>query len=628
MLEEVIPTKGKGSQPPPLPKKIHCPDEKSILGWNSTNSRDEMMFRPVKLTLDTQASLTAQTSEDNSQETCSERSPSDEIASSGYQTCNSVLTFCSISPPPPPPPVSTSSLLSPPLPPKPNLSNKYLKIPPPVPPKKSSNSYISLDFAASSSSSSTSSVSTSESSKVPGTPSIRVSDSPICIQQGNLYKEMPPPPLPPKNSSKLSTTMDHTTSKFEREQEQISTELSSGNRRRSVFFPEAIHTMLEESNEELEAPSLVPESTSSNSSLGNQGKIRIRSKSFSETSFEQSPKPKSGLETESFRQNVHIHTGLKCSFLYLRVNNAKSSIWKRQWFVVDPGYLLVYDDQRNLSPWLSISLREVELKIVDTMSKPFVLSILWIESSNQIENNESKSSLKLKRCHFVAFRNMVERENWISALKEASSLCKCPISEPRLDEDITKMLNDLSICKREMKHTRRPMNTVFYRNETSLYLDSVLRRKPCDLRDCDLHATIIGTQTQKTSKPWSTFTLYVVQVIMCLPYESEPFRVQSWTIFRRFRQFYELHRKMQEGGAYFCMKQFPPKERNRFDPDIIAYRWLQLDSYLKELVENHLVGILQSKIHHYHFAKFMAPVQMGDIKAENFLMPFDLTPLR
>ena len=70
-------------------------------------------------------------------------------------------------------------------------------------------------------------------------------------------------------------------------------------------------------------------------------------------------------------------------------------------------------------------------------------------------------------------------------------------------------------------------------------------------------------------------------------------------------------------------KSFSKKEN--IDPSFIEERRKQLVLFI-DSVANSRQAIFADKYYVYHFAKFMAPVQIGDVRPDNFVMPFKLEP--
>jgi len=100
--------------------------------------------------------------------------------------------------------------------------------------------------------------------------------------------------------------------------------------------------------------------------------------------------------------------------------------------------------------------------------------------------------------------------------------------------------------------------------------------------------------------------------------------VSSWIINRRFKQFLEMDKSFQReiSGYTPClpvMDTLTPK----FDSAFLKDRQQKLDEYL-QIVCNSRPAIFASNFSALHFMKFIAPVQYGDVKGPNFILPFKL----
>jgi hypothetical protein len=101
-----------------------------------------------------------------------------------------------------------------------------------------------------------------------------------------------------------------------------------------------------------------------------------------------------------------------------------------------------------------------------------------------------------------------------------------------------------------------------------------------------------------------------------------------WTIFRRYNQFNEMRDHLIRGPTAPRILALPSKnysKKENLDPNFIEERRKNLENFIESVV-NQRQAIFADKYYVYHFAKFMAPVQIGDIRPDNFVMPFKLEP--
>lgn len=77
-------------------------------------------------------------------------------------------------------------------------------------------------------------------------------------------------------------------------------------------------------------------------------------------------------------------------------------------------------------------------------------------------------------------------------------------------------------------------------------------------------------------------------------------------------------------GGVKLTEPFPEKTTSKnYHPEFVEKRKIELNSVLQELT-THCDTILASKKLTFHFCKFMFPVQHGDRKADDFVLPFPL----
>lgn len=100
-------------------------------------------------------------------------------------------------------------------------------------------------------------------------------------------------------------------------------------------------------------------------------------------------------------------------------------------------------------------------------------------------------------------------------------------------------------------------------------------------------------------------------------------RSQSWTIFRRYSQFYELETVLKEATLPLQINLPSKTTSQNFHPDFIQDRIQVSNSWFQDVC-NCMGEIVTNENTLYGFAKFAAPVQYGDIRPNGFVMPFPL----
>jgi len=117
------------------------------------------------------------------------------------------------------------------------------------------------------------------------------------------------------------------------------------------------------------------------------------------------------------------------------------------------------------------------------------------------------------------------------------------------------------------------------------------------------------------------FTSYEVFVTLTNP-NIHNGKTQMWTVFRRYSQFRDLYLKMYQSGAMKLIFDIPnePAERN-LSPEFIEKRRYSLNESVKEIITHHQT-IFDSKRLTYYLSLFVAPIQLGDKKPPDFVMPF------
>lgn len=102
----------------------------------------------------------------------------------------------------------------------------------------------------------------------------------------------------------------------------------------------------------------------------------------------------------------------------------------------------------------------------------------------------------------------------------------------------------------------------------------------------------------------------------------------NWTIYRRYNQFSDVNDTLSRGSSIRLSGLLPPKnlkKKENFDPNFIEERRKQLQNFVDALVIQRPT-IFADKYFTFHFTKFMAPVQIGDDRPDNFVMPFKIEP--
>lgn len=82
---------------------------------------------------------------------------------------------------------------------------------------------------------------------------------------------------------------------------------------------------------------------------------------------------------------------------------------------------------------------------------------------------------------------------------------------------------------------------------------------------------------------------------------------------------------MTSAGLQWEQGLGPKPTKKNFHPEFVEQRKLELDNWLQELCRYCYIIWSDPKLT-YEFTKFIAPVQMGDIKPPAFVMPFTLEP--
>ena len=108
------------------------------------------------------------------------------------------------------------------------------------------------------------------------------------------------------------------------------------------------------------------------------------------------------------------------------------------------------------------------------------------------------------------------------------------------------------------------------------------------------------------------------------------FDQSSWSIFRRWKQFVSMDHVFSK-EVYGYQKSMPNVDKQayggkhaKFNPNFIELRRSGLQTYLNIVIAARN-SIFSSRNGGNAFFKFIAPVQLGDIKPKGFIMPFKLT---
>jgi len=172
-------------------------------------------------------------------------------------------------------------------------------------------------------------------------------------------------------------------------------------------------------------------------------------------------------------------------------------------------------------------------------------------------------------------------------------------------------IEEQKIAKQEeeyIKHKAEMKEGLLEKKQEEEHLSQTLNHGTCK---CSIN--VVGSETvQKITK-------YTVEIV---------FANQHWTIFRRFKQFAELHEYMMRGTALRSKLSglLPPKTLSKNDePNFVEERRKKLNIFMNVLSQERPI-IFGEKFYYYHFVKFLAPTQLGDNKESQFIMPFDLSP--
>jgi len=129
---------------------------------------------------------------------------------------------------------------------------------------------------------------------------------------------------------------------------------------------------------------------------------------------------------------------------------------------------------------------------------------------------------------------------------------------------------------------------------------------------CDAEFRVIGYEIHlKANHP--DFVTYTVEIF---------YDVATWSIQRRFNQFKIMNNGFKSIPGYTdCL----PEEDNKmkFAPAYLNKRQVDLDDFMQIICASR-IAIFNNTTATSVFTRFIAPVQLGDKKGPNFVLPFKL----
>jgi len=150
----------------------------------------------------------------------------------------------------------------------------------------------------------------------------------------------------------------------------------------------------------------------------------------------------------------------------------------------------------------------------------------------------------------------------------------------------------------------------------SSYIDEEALQSTINLVSCYADFSVVGYEIKiKNGKP--DFVVYKVDVV---------YGDNLWTIFRKYSQFTQLDGffKKDIRGYSECL---PPKPKDyktvKFDNNFLRERQRIVDEYMQILCSSR-GSIFAGEFCSVAFTRFIAPIQLGDIKGPGFILPFKL----
>eukprot|EP01119_Soliformovum_irregulare_P011662 TRINITY_DN2946_c0_g1_i1.p1 TRINITY_DN2946_c0_g1~~TRINITY_DN2946_c0_g1_i1.p1 ORF type:complete len:380 (-),score=174.99 TRINITY_DN2946_c0_g1_i1:40-1056(-) len=135
-----------------------------------------------------------------------------------------------------------------------------------------------------------------------------------------------------------------------------------------------------------------------------------------------------------------------------------------------------------------------------------------------------------------------------------------------------------------------------------------------DPATCEAELTLTKHNTaMKGSKPhYSTFTIEIYYAGV------------TWSINRRYKQFVEMDmafRNQIRGYTDMLPKTSSEEKKRKFDKTFLDQRLIVLSQYI-QVVNQSRTAVFASQKASFAFCKFLAPIQYGDVKGPDFMLPF------
>eukprot|EP01114_Cavostelium_apophysatum_P023972 TRINITY_DN9218_c0_g1_i1.p1 TRINITY_DN9218_c0_g1~~TRINITY_DN9218_c0_g1_i1.p1 ORF type:complete len:787 (+),score=159.38 TRINITY_DN9218_c0_g1_i1:52-2412(+) len=314
-----------------------------------------------------------------------------------------------------------------------------------------------------------------------------------------------------------------------------------------------------------------------------------------------------------------IQYGNKSAFL--KVKEGILGTFNKRWFVLEGHLLKIFNFQDDAIPKKIFDLAMFDIQPFPELSKYCV-------------------HLGNEHMHFYfKGKTQAESDDWILALgqftkNKNTAHEKAFLPPPRKEMAAVPVIKrpvESAVIKRPVESNESAPPTKSLPPPTK-NLPSKLPRPPAQPKPApnsgtpaaELVGSTISVEVLSTSlndaKKRDFFTSYEILVCFKSPRVAGG-RQQMWNVFRRFAQFHELYVKITHAGIKITYVLPDKTQEKNFHPDNVEARRAELNECAKEMI-SHSDRIFADKRLTYHFATFIAPVKIGDVKGENFVMPF------
>lgn len=221
---------------------------------------------------------------------------------------------------------------------------------------------------------------------------------------------------------------------------------------------------------------------------------------------------------------------------------------------------------------------KVQEPSVGSTASPFVSPVTYqAPSIENIPNFSDKISISTESSFGSTSNDMMKDDDTISQSSSSSDEPVQPKAEPDVHVNTTNQINNEEMIRKQRERIMELENQVLDLTLENSRLKNLLNSNKVNTL-ANLQISIPRAVLQKTK----TKNYYIYEINIRSKNGEE-----SWTVFKRYRDFHTLHKQLKKQHLQIKVLDFPPKKKiGNLDFDFVEERRQRLQVYIRHVLQN------------------------------------------